>query len=422
MRILHVIAAGLALTGSSVPAADWPQFRGPDGDGIVKGAQRLPLKWSPTENVAWRVSLPGRGWSSPVLVGGKLYLTTAVVLRGEEKDPQADRSLRALCLDAETGKVIWDTEVFRQDGATAPDSIHSKNGHASPTPVVHGGRLYVHFGHQGTACLDLEGKVQWTNRSISYHPQHGNGCSPIIAGDKLVFSCDGRENPFVAALRLSDGSVAWRFARETEARRKFAFCTCTLITVNGKPQVITPGADVVNALDPDTGKEIWRVRYEGYSVVPKPVYGDGLLYVSSAFDTPEVLCIDPTGSGDITDSHVKWVEPKYAPKTPSMILDGGLLYMVTDSGIVACRDAKTGEKRWESDRILKDCSASPLLWDGKLYVLDEAGTCAVLAAGRSYQLLATNRLEDERTLASFCAGDDSLYLRTETGLFRLRAP
>jgi hypothetical protein len=179
---------------------------------------------------------------------------------------------------------------------------------------------------------------------------------------------------------------------------------------------------MVNALDPATGKEIWRARYEGYSVVPKPVFGDGLLFISSAFDTPEVLAIDPTGSGDITDSHVRWIEPKYAPKTPSMILDNGLLYMVTDAGLVACRDAKSGEKLWESDRILRDCSASPILWDGKLFVLDEFGTCAILAAGREYKLLHTCKLEGERTLASLCPGEKCLYLRTETGLFCLGTP
>jgi len=414
-------AAFLMLFPLLTASADWPQFRGPAGDGHVRSGSP-PTQWSKSENVAWHVPLPGRGWSSPVLVKGKLYLTSAVVTQGEEDSPKADRSLRALCLDATTGKTLWDREVFTQDGATAPDSIHAKNGHASPTPIVDGNRVFVHFGHQGTACLSLDGEKIWENRSIQFQPQHGNGNSPILAGNFLVFSCDGRDETFVAALDRTNGRLAWKFNRPTEAKRKFAFCTCSLIEVNGKPQIISPGADMVNALDPATGKEIWRARYEGYSVVPKPVFGDGLLFISSAFDTPEVLAIDPTGSGDITESHVRWIEPKYAPKTPSMILEDGLLYMVTDAGLVACREAKSGEKLWESDRILRDCSASPILWDGKLFVLDEFGTCAILAAGREYKLLHTCKLEGERTLASLCPGEKCLYLRTETGLFCLGTP
>lgn len=401
-------------------AADWPQFRGPNGDGRaeVKG---LPMEWSKEKNIAWKAEIPGRGWSSPALYDGRIYLTTAVVTAGEESSPKADRSLRAMCLDAKTGLVVWDREVFAQNGATAPDSIHRKNGHASPTPLIAGRRLYVHFGHQGTACLDLNGVKLWDNRSLFYQPQHGNGVSPILVDGKLVFSCDGRDEQFVAALKASDGSLAWKFTRPTEARSKFSFATSTVITVNGKEQIISPGADMVNALDPATGKEIWRAAYEGYSIVPKPVFGDGLVYVSTAFDTPEVLGIDPTGSGMVTDTHVKWVETKNAPKTPSMIFDDGLLYMVTDSGLVACREGKTGKLLWQSDRILRDCSASPILCEGKLYVLDEFGKCAILAAGREYKLLGSNEIADERTLSSIAVDDGTIYLRGESTLYCIKA-
>ena len=408
------------LTFTSSPAADWPQFRGPNGNGHA-GAKNLPREWSSTKNIAWRAEVPGRGWSSPVLAGGKIYLTTAVVTSGEEASPKADRSLRALCLDAVTGKVVWDREIFSQDGATAPDSIHRKNGHASPTPVVADGRLFVHFGHQGTACLDRTGRKIWENRTLKYHPQHGGGASPILVDGNLVFSCDGRDEQFVAALKASNGAVAWKFPRPTEAAKKFAFATSGVITVGGRRQIISPGADMVNAIDPASGKEIWRVGYEGYSNVPGPAFGDGLVYVSSSFDTPEVLAIDPTGHGTITDTHVKWVETKYAPKTPSMIFDDGLLYLVTDSGIVACREGKSGKLLWESDRILRDCSASPILCEGKIYVLDEFGKCAILAAGREYKLIGINELADERTLASMAVDDGTLYLRGEKTLYCIKA-
>lgn len=410
----------LSLLTLTTRGADWPQFRGPNGDGHAD-AKNLPMEWTREKNVAWRTEIPGRGWSSPALSKGRIYLTTAVVTSGEESNPKADRSLRALCLDAASGRILWDREVFPQEGAKAPDSIHRKNGHASPTPLAAGDRVYVHFGHQGTACLDLEGNKLWENRELFYQPQHGNGASPILVDGKLVFSCDGRVEQFVAALHAADGKLAWKFTRPTEARSKFAFATSTVIQVNGKDQIISPGADMVNALDPATGKEIWRAGYEGYSIVPKPVFGDGLVYISSAFDTPEVLGIDPTGSGIVTDTHVKWVETKFAPKTPSMIFDNGLLYLVTDSGIIACREAKTGNLLWQSDRILRDCSASPVLSEGKLYILDEFGKCAILAAGREYKLLGTSEIADERTLSSIAVDEGTIYLRGETSLYCIRA-
>ena len=409
----------LFLLGIATTQADWPQFRGPEGDGH-SSAKNLPTSWSKEKNIAWHVTLPGRGWSSPVIVSDRLYLTTAVVTHGDEDSPKADRSLRALCLDAKTGKIIWDREVFSQEGSQAPNTIHTKNGHASPTPIVADGKLYVHFAHQGTASLDLEGNKLWENRSLKYDPQHGGGASPILVEGNLIFSCDGRTAPFIAALKATDGSLAWRVDRPTAANRKFAFCTATSITVNGKTQVISPGADMVNALDPATGKEIWRADYEGYSIVPKPVYGDGLVFLSSSFDTPEVIAIDPTGTGLVTDTHVKWVETKFAPKTPSMIHDKGLLYLVTDNGGVACREAVSGSLVWETKRALADCSASPILNDGKLYVLDEKGTCIILAAGREIKLLATNTLADERTLASMAVTDGAIFLRTETGLYCIK--
>jgi outer membrane protein assembly factor BamB len=400
-------------------AADWPQFRGPDGDGHAT-AKNLPLKWNSSTNIAWRVKIPGSGWSSPSLYQGRIYLTTAVVTAGDEASPKADRSLRALCLNATTGHVEWDREVFAQEGAKAPDTIHRKNGHASPTPLVVDGKVYVHFGHQGTACLDLEGKKLWENRKFYYEPRHGNGGSPILVDGKLIFACDGTVEQYILALNASNGDIAWKFKRLTEAKSKFAFATATVITVDGKKQVISPGADIVNALDPATGKEIWRAAYEGYSIVPKPVFGDGLVYVSSAFDTPEVLAIDPTGTGDVTGSNVKWVESKYAPKTPSMIFDDGLLYLVTDAGMVACREAKSGKLLWQSDRVLRDCSASPILSEGKLYALDEFGKCAILAAGRQYKLIGVNELSDERTLASMAVDDGTIYLRGEKYLYCIK--
>jgi len=262
------------LPDGQVRGDDWPQFRGSTGQGIAPPAH-YPVEWSASKNVAWRKPIPGKGWSSPIAHGGFLYLTTAVAVEGSNG---RDQSLRALCLSANTGETIWDTEVFRQDGSQAP-GIHSKNSHASPTPLTDGQRLYVHFGHQGTACLDLQGKLIWTNRDIHYQPVHGNGGTPILTERTLVFSCDGYEQPFVIALDRAKGTELWKTDRNTNSFKKFSFSTPLLISVNGKQQIVSPSSGVVCAYDPATGREIWRVKYEGYSVIPRPVFGHGLVFI-----------------------------------------------------------------------------------------------------------------------------------------------
>ncbi len=419
--MLRPIIASTFLIGSLLAGPDWPQFRGPDGDGHSP-AKNVPVQWSDTENVAWVVPVAGRGWSSPSLKDGRIYLTTAVVTDGKpEEDNQADRSLRALCLDAATGKTLWDTEVFKQDGATAPTSIHKKNGHASPTALVTDDRVFVHFGHQGTAALDHSGKIVWTNRELKYPPQHGNGGSPILVDGKLIFNCDGQRDPFIAALDAATGKIAWRLPRpETEQKQKFAFATCSAFNIDGKTQVISPGAGAVDSFDPATGKHLWRVRYEGYSIVPKPILADGLIYISTAYDTPDMYCIDPHGaSGDVTETHVKWTNGKRAPMTVAPIVVNGDVYWVTDqSGQVTCADAKTGEVYWCERVGSRYNSAAPLYADGRLYIQDEEGKCVVLKPGHTFEKIATNDVK-EHGLASFAVTDGALFIRTDTKLFRI---
>ena len=252
----------LLLTLSLGPAvrADWPQFRGPTGQGLAASANP-PTEWGPDANVAWKADVPGAGWSSPVVAGGRVFLTTAVP-NGE------DQSLRALCLDASTGKTVWDREVFRQDAATAP-KIHKKNSHASPTPAADGDRVYVHFGHMGTACLTAaDGATVWANRELTYKPVHGNGGSPVVFGDKVYVLIDGPGRRELAAFDKLTGKVLWEAARTQPAKRAFSFCTPLVTEVAGTTTVIAPGSDVVNGFDPETGKELWAVTYDGYSVVP----------------------------------------------------------------------------------------------------------------------------------------------------------
>jgi outer membrane protein assembly factor BamB len=398
---------------SAATAADWPQFRGPSGNGHA-AATNLPTTWNETTNVAWKTEIPGSGWSSAVLVQNRLYVTTAVPIDRGSASGDA-WSLRALCLDGQSGRIVWNGEIFRQD-ASAP-AIHAKNSHASPTPLVEGGRLYVHFGHQGTACLDLAGKVLWKNSSHRYEPVHGNGGSPVLVDGNLIFSCDGADDPYVVALDAATGQDRWRFDRPGDAPKKFSFSTPGVVRISGQTQVISPGSGVVNALDPTTGREIWRVHYDGYSVIPKPVFGHGLVFIGTGYDSPTVTAIRLGGEGDVTTTHVAWTQKRAAPHAPSLLLVGDELYMVSDKGIAACLDARTGREHWQQ-RIGGNYSASPIFADGKIYLQSEEGTAIVLRPGKTFNKLADAGFK-ERTLASYAVGDRALFIRTEKNLYRV---
>jgi outer membrane protein assembly factor BamB len=418
MKYPHILLPLLLLT-LPLRGEDWPEFRGPTAQGHSSAA--LPVKWSATENMVWRSELPGVGWSSPVVIGDRIYLTTAVPVGGEEK-PDADRSLRALAVEGASGKVLWSTEVFLQKAASAP-KIHRKNSHASPTAVHEDGLLYVHFGHQGTACLNAsDGKVLWSTREFAYQPVHGNGSSPVIAGDLLIFSADAAADPAVIALDKKSGKLRWKFERKSDAKRKFSFCTPLLIEVGGKKQLITPGSGVVNALDPATGREIWHAKYgEGYSVVPRPVFAHGMIFIGTGYDKPVVMAIRVDGTGDVTNTHVAWQSTKFAPHNPSMIIIGNLLYMVADNGVLSCMDAKNGEVYFQ-ERATGPISASPLHANGHLYLLDEQGLGLVVkTGGKTLDIIARNELK-ERALASPAVIGGDLLIRTEKALYRIARP
>lgn len=381
-------------------AGDWPEFRGPTGQG-VSNARDLPVEWSSTKNVAWKQAVPGLGWSSPVLAGERIFLTTAI-------STNSVLSLRALALDAGTGKILWSTELF----TSAPERSHQKNSHASPTPVVEGQRLYVHFGPYGTACLDLAGKVIWQSKGFDYPSVHGNAGSPVIAGNALIFNCDGAENPFVAALNKDDGQVLWRFNRKSDAKKRFSFSTPLVVG----QQVINVGSGAVSALESKTGKELWRVPFtEGYSVVPRPVFGHGLIFISTGFDRPTVMAIRPSDN----KAEVAWTLARGAPNTPSLLLVGDELYMVSDAGIASCADARTGRVHWQ-ERVGGNYSASPVFADGKIYLQSEEGKGVVLKAGKDFLKIAENDLQ-ERALASYAVGDGALFIRTAENLYRVEA-
>lgn len=409
-RTCCTLAASAILFAALARAENWPQFRGPTAQGIVTG-KALPVEWGPAKNLVWKQEIAGKGWSSPAIVDGRIYLTTAVPVAGGGND----QSLRALCLDAATGKQIWEQEIFHQDGATAP-RIHPKNSHASPTPLVDGKQLFVHFGHQGTACLDLDGKVIWRNRDNRYTPVHGNGGSPVVVDGLLIFSCDGGDQQYVIALERDTGKQKWRTERSLRFPRGFSFCTPLIIEVKGKKQVVSSGSGGVTAYEPATGREIWKVAYQGYSVVPRPIFGHGLVFLSTGYDTASLLAIRPDGEGDVTATHVEWTLKRNVPRNSAPVLAGDDIFMVSDEGFASCVEVKTGKVHWQ-ERLPGAYSAATMLSDGKVYFLSEQGLGIVIKADRKFQVLARNAL-NERSLASYAAADGALYVRTEKHLYR----
>jgi outer membrane protein assembly factor BamB len=389
---------------AGISAEDWPQFRGPGGQGHSSEAG-LPLQWGETKNVAWKVPVPGRGWSSPVVARGRVWLTTAAPV-------QRETSLRLMAYELETGKQALDIEVFR---LRSSELQNAKNSHASPTPIVDGERVYVHFGAEGTAAVSTAGDILWKTR-LGYQTQHGNGGSPELAGDLLIVSCDGFDESFVVALDTQTGKTRWR----TDRRQPYsqAYSTPLAIRVGDRDQVVSPGAFNAFAYDTRTGKEIWRVNYgDGFSNVPRPVYAAGLVFITTGFHQPSLLAIRPDGKGDVTRSHVAWKLSRGAPLTPSPIVAGGEIYVVTDNGIASCLDARTGTVHWQQ-RLGNSFSASPVLADGRLYFLDEDGRTTVIKPGTRFEVLATNTL-DGATLASMAVSARSFFIRTATHLYRI---
>ena len=397
MRLALVIALAALL------AQEWPQFRGPDGQGHAAG-DGFPLEWSESRNIAWKVPVPGRGWSSPVVGGGRVWLTTAA-------KAGRDTSLRLLAFDAATGAAALDVEVFRMRG----ELLNAKNSHASPTPILREDRVYVHFGAQGTAALTTAGEIVWKTK-LDYESQHGNGGSPALVGDLLIVNCDGFDQAFVVALDARTGKVRWR--RDRPEPHSQAYSTPLAIDGPTGTQIISVGAFYTVAYDPKDGREIWRVHYdEGFSNVPRPVFGGGLVVIGTGFNQPSLLAVRPDGKGDVTRSHVAWRMTRGAPLTPSPLVAGDDLYVISDNGIGTCLDLRSGTVRWQQ-RLGNAFSASPLLAGGRIYFLDEEGRTTVMKADASGERLALNELEGP-TLASMAVVSRSFLLRSASHLYRI---
>ena len=401
MKVFYLL---VALNASIVVAVEnWPQFRGPDGQGHADDAN-LPVTWSTNQNVTWRTEIPGKGWSSPVIWGQQIWMTTAT---------EKGRSLRAVGVDGNTGKILHDVEVFHRAEAL---SIDSKNSHASPTPVIEDGRVYVNFGTTGTACLDTgSGKVLWRSTELQLDHVVGPGSSPIMYRELIVLTCDGADTQFVAALHKATGQLAWKTPRSGKLSNdpgvRKSFNTPLVVTVNGRDQIIMPGADWVYGYEPLTGKELWRTGFHGYSSVMRPVTGHGLFWIGTGCRYPEVLAIR------LSDHAIAWKLTRNVPSTPSPVLVGDELYLVSDQGAATCVDPKSGRSIWEV-RFGGNFSASPIVASGRIYFGSEQGKVRVVAAGREFKLLATNDL-GERILASPAVSGNTLFLRTAAALYRI---
>lgn len=412
--------------------ADWKQWRGPTGQGHTTA--NPPTTWSESENVKWRASVPGKGWSSPVIEGDQIWVTTA----HERQATAAERAerlksntggqpvvvlslvrLHAVCFDKNTGKLLHDIEVLTKKD---PQWAHKLNSYASPTPVIENGRLYCHFGAYGTACVDTRtARVIWRNQDLVVHHENGPGSTPVLWKDKLIFHMDGSDEQYIAALDAATGKLAWRTDRSGEMNAnpqlKKSYGTPLILETNGKATLYSPAADWLYGYDPDTGKELWKLNYGmlGFSIVPRPVAGHGMLYMSTSFMRPQLLAvrIDKPGKPEIA-----WNYDKGVSNQPSPILVGDELYFVSDSGgLVTCLDAHTGKVHFR-ERIGGNYSASPLHANGKIYFHSREGETSVLQAGKKFTVLAANKL-DGGLMASAAVDGNALILRTDEALYRI---
>jgi outer membrane protein assembly factor BamB len=403
----------LLLIAAATPlgAEDWPQFRGPTGQGHAT-ERGLPLEWSESRNIIWKTPVPGLGWSSPVVAGGKIWLTT-VVDNKDKRDRVLSASLRALAFDVASGRELVNVEVFQIKN---PIVINPKNSRASPTPIVDGDKVFVHFGADGTAALSTSGQILWTTK-LPYESQHGNGGSPTLYRDLLIVNCDGNGgDAYVVALDTATGKPRWKTQRRRPADQ--AYSTPLVITVGDRDEVVSVGAYRATAYDPRSGQEIWRVSYgDGFSNVPRPVFGRGLVYIATGFQTPSLIAVRPDGTGDVTRSNIAWTITRGAPYTPSPLLVDDDLYFVSDTGVLSLADAATGQIRWQQ-RLAGNYSASPVFADGRIYFQSEEGQTTVIAPGKQFKKLATSQLDGD-TLASMAVSGGSFFIRSQSHLYRI---
>ena len=420
------------LGGSTFAAEAWNQWRGPTGQGVSE-AKGVPTTWNETENIEWKTELPGRGWSSPLIVDGKVWMTTAVDKlaspeeterrRKASSNPQPLRisesvSLRVLCVDLNTGHLLKNIEVLNQD---QPQEIFHENSYASPTPVMENGRLYCHYGPYGIACFDTAtDKVLWTNRSLVVKHENGCGSSPTLWKNLLIIHCDGIDQQYITALDKLTGDEVWKTSRTGELnpnpQLQKSYATSLVLDVDGREQVISPAADWVYGYEPDSGRELWKLKYDvlGFSNSARPVAADELLYICTGFMKAELLAMEVKGGG----ATIKWRHKKQVPNVACPVLVDGKLFFASDAGVASCLDAKSGDVLW-TERIGNRFWASPIYANGHVYFFDTNGQTAVVKASSEFELVSKNKL-DGRIYSSAAPMDGSLILRTDTAVYRMK--
>lgn len=403
-------------------SADWPEFRGPRGDGHVAGKIGLPLHWSETNNIKWKTEIPHEGISTPVVMDGQVWLTTAT--------PDG-HDFFVICVDAETGKVRFNEKVFHGDNPESLGNGKGMNTYATPSAVAEPGRVYVHFGSFGTACLDAKtAKVLWKREDLPCRHYRGPSSSPVLFENLLILTFDGANLQYHVGLDKQTGKTVWKtdrsaiwndehltgqMARDGDHRK--AHSTPLIVTASGKPQMLSPGAKAAYGYNPRTGREIWKVRHEDYSVAPRPLFDNGLAFMVTGFTKRELWAIKTDGQGDVTDTGIVWKLKKGVGKYASPILVDGLIYTASDESFITCVEAATGQTVW-TERVGGKFAASPIYAEGRLYFPSQEGATLVLKPGRSLQALATNTLSSG-CMASPAVSGKALYLRTKTHLVRI---
>jgi len=440
--MIRKIAVLLLATAAPLPAAEWPQWRGPDGQGHAADARNLPVSWrvgpagrevAEGENICWRTDLPGRAWSSPVIDGETIWLTTAIEqgLAKEGPPPPGGRkpqprsvaaavTFRAIAVERAGGRIVHDVELFT---IADPQPTHVLNSFASPSPVLADGRLYCQFGDYGTACLDTATtEVVWHNRSQRLNHENGPGGSPVVWNSLLIFHCDGSDTQSIVALDTRTGEQVWRTDRSGELRDnpelKKAYGTPLITSIDGRDLLLSPAADWLYGYDPATGKELWKLSYGtlGFSIVPRPVVSHGIAFIGTSFMKAELLAVR-LGATASSQPEILWRYGRSVPNMPSPLVVGDAVYLVSDKGIATCLDAATGEVRW-TGRLGGSFSSSPLFADGKIYVGNRDGQLFVIRPGAFLDILATNDF-GEAIMASPAAVGRAVYVRTERALYRL---
>jgi len=404
----------LILSACCMAADEWPEFRGPTGVGSVV-ASNVPLHWSETKNVAWKTALPGRGWSTPVIVGPLLWMTTS------EDD---GHQLLALSVDRKTGAIKHRIRLFSVD---EPAACNAMNSYASPSPVTDGKNVYVSFGTYGVAAINgMNGSIVWSRKDVNLDHQEGPGSSPLLYKDRLVIHCDGRDKQYIVSLKTATGKTAWKQKRSLDLSHvgdfaRKAFTTPLLVKSNGHDRILSPAAQGCYCYEPATGRELWSLRYPGFSAVPRPVSSRGVAFVVDGFANPSIFAVRIDGQNDVTDSGVKWVFKRGGPATTSPVHLAGQLIFVTDNGVVVSLDEKTGKMNWRK-RIGGSFCASPIVVGDLMYLFDRDGKSSILrvsASDKQPEEVAVNRL-DNGMMASPLAITATLYLRTKGQLYCIR--